>query len=152
MNTVFLSKNHLKSGPLPTMIEAVKVELADDLTESPYHPDIFVTCGHLDDNTHMIDHAKTIIKLLFLSTSRNDRVDKLVSYKSIPSIEESVYVAQDRVEISIVRRSERLKRHHLTTLDWLVHLELVDLTIRKSASYQTFTFSDDVGRLRCFRY
>jgi hypothetical protein len=112
LNTVFLPKNHLNSGPLPTLI----------------------------------DRAKFIIALLSPPTSHKNRVDEPVNDKGFSCIAEIVYIGQDRSEISIVRRSERWRRHHYTTLVLMVHVEWLDLIIRESAFYQTTTFSDDIGR------
>ena len=139
-------KNHLKGGPCRTFIEAVKVELADDITEAYYYPDVFVTCEPADDNSHVVRQPKFIIEVLSPSTSRNDRGDKLANYKRIPSVEEIVHIEQDWPEIFIVRRSDRWKRHIYTMLDSLVHLESIGLTIPVSAFYQTATFPDDVER------
>ncbi len=147
-----LVKNHLKGGPCRVFIEAVKVELADDLTESYYYPDVFVTCEPADDDSHVVRQPKLIIEVLSPSTSRNDRGDKLANYKRIPSVEEIVYIEQDWPEIFMVRRSDRWKRHHYTMLDSLVHLESIDLTIPVSAFYQTATFPDDVERPWYLRY
>ena len=139
-------KNHLKGGPCRTFIEAVKVELADDIAEAYYYPDVFVTCEPADDNSHVVRQPKLIIEVLSPSTSRNDRGDKLANYKRIPSVEEIVHIEQDWPEIFIVRRSDRWKRHIYTMLDSLVHLESIGLTIPVSAFYQTATFPDDVER------
>lgn len=139
-------KSHLRGGPCRVFIEAVKVELADDLTESYYYPDVFVTCEPADDDSHVVRQPKLIIEVLSPSTSRNDRGDKLANYKRIPSVEEIVYIEQDWPEIFIVRRSDRWQRHHYTMLDSLVHLESIGLTIPVSAFYQTATFPDDVER------
>lgn len=152
LDTAFLLKNHLKGGPCRVFIEAVKVELADDLTEAYYYPDVFVTCEPADDDSHVVRSPKLIIEVLSPSTSRNDRGDKLANYKRMPSVEEIVYIEQDWPEIFIVRRSDRWKRHHYTLLDSLVHLESIDLTIPVSAFYQTATFPDDVERPWYLRY
>ena len=152
LDTATFIKNHLKGGPCRVFIEAVKVELADDLTESYYYPDVFVTCEPADDDSHVVRQPKLIIEVLSPSTSRNDRGDKLANYKRIPSVEEIVYIEQDWPEIFVVRRSDRWKRHHYTMLDSLVHLESIGLTVRVSAFYQTATFPDDVERPWYLRY
>ena len=152
LDTAFLLKKHLSGGPCRTFVEAVKVELADDLTESYYYPDVFVTCEPADDDSHVVRHPKLIIEVLSPSTSRNDRGDKLANCKRIPSVEEIVHIEQDWPEIFITRRSDRWKRHHYTMLDSLVHLESIDLTIPVAAFYQTATFPDDVERPWYLRY
>ena len=145
-------KDHLRGGPCRTFIEAVKVELADDLVAAYYYPDVFVTCEPADDDSHVVRHPKLIIEVLSPSTSRNDRGDKLANYKRIPSVEEIVYIEQDWPEIFLVRRSDRWKKHLYTQLDSPVHLESIDLTLPVSAFYRAAPFPDDVARPWYLRY
>jgi Uma2 family endonuclease len=146
LDTAFLLRNHLKGGPCRTFVEAVKVELADDFSTSYYYPDVFVTCELADDDSHIVRQSKLIIELLSPSTSRNDRGEKLASYKRIPSVEEIVHIEQDWPEIFIVRRSDRWRKHYYTQMDSLVYLESIDLGIPVSAFYQSSPFPDDVER------
>jgi Uma2 family endonuclease len=147
-----LLKSHLRGGPCRTFIEAVKVELADDLVAAYYYPDVFVTCEPADDDSHVVRHPKLIIEVLSPSTSRNDRGDKLANYKRIPSVEEIVHVEQDWPEIFLVRRADRWKKHLYTQLDSPVHLESIDLTLPVSAFYRAAPFPDDVARPWYLRY
>ena len=151
-DTTALLKKHLRGGPCRTFIEAVKVEIADDLGDFYYYPDVFVTCEPADDDTHVVRHPKLVIEVLSPSTSRNDRGDKLANYKRIPSVEEIVYIEQDWPEIFIVRRSDRWKKHIYTQLDSLVPLESIGLNVLVSAFYQTAPFPEDVERPWYLRY
>lgn len=139
-------RNHLRGGPCRTFIEAVKVELADDLSEAYYYPDVFVTREPADDASHVVRQPKLIIEVLSPSTSHNDRGDKLANYKRIPSVEEIVHIEQDWPEIFVVRRSDRWKKHIYTQLDLIVHLESIDLKIRVSDFYISSPFPEDVER------
>jgi len=145
-------RNHLRGGPCRTFIEAVKVALIDDLSESYYYPDVVVTCEPADNDSHVVRHPKLIVEVLSPSTSRNDRGEKLASYKRIPSVEEIIYIEQDWPEIFLVRRSDRWRRHLYTQLDSLVHLESIDLSIPVSAFYQSSPFPDDIERPWYLRY
>lgn len=146
LETATLLNEHLRGGPCRTFIEAVKVQIADDLGESYYYPDVFVTCEPADDDTHVVRYPKLIIEVLSHSTSRNDRGDKLASYKRLPSVEEIVYIEQDWPEIYIVRRSDRWKKHIYTQMDSVIHLESIDLKVPVSAFYRSAPFPDDIKR------
>lgn len=146
LDLAILLENHLRGGPCRTHIEAVKVELADDLSESYYYPDVFVTCEPADDDSHVVRKPKLIVEVLSLSTSRNDRGEKLANYKRIPSVEEIVYIEQDWPEIFVVRRSENWKRRIYTQLDSVIHLESIDLKLRVADFYRSSPFPDDVER------
>lgn len=139
-------KNHLRGGPCRTFIEAVKVEIADDLSENYYYPDVFVTCEPADDDSHVVRQPTLMIEVLSPSTSRNDRGDKLANYKRIPSVEEIVYIEQDWPEIFIVRQSDRWKKHIYSQFDSIVHLESVDLKLSVAGFYSSSPFPEDVER------
>jgi Uma2 family endonuclease len=146
LDTALLFRDHLRGGPCRVFIEAVKVQIADDLGESYYYPDVFVTCEDADDKSHLARCPKLIIEVLSQSTSRFDRGEKLTNYKRIPSVEEIVYIEQDWPEIYIVRRSDRWKKHIYTQFDSLIHLESIDLTLPVSAFYRSAPFPEDVRR------
>jgi Uma2 family endonuclease len=139
-------RDHLRGGPCRVFIEAVKVQIADDVGESYYYPDVFVTCEPADDKSYLARSPKLIIEVLSESTSRFDRGDKLTTYKRMPSVEEIVYIEQDWPEIYIVRRSDHWKKHIYTQFDSLIHLESIDLTLPVSAFYRSAPFPDDVKR------
>jgi Uma2 family endonuclease len=139
-------RGHLRGGPYRTFIEAVKMEVKDETSERYYYPDVFVTCEPADDDTHVVRHPKLIIEVLSQSTYRYDRGEKLESYKSIPSVEEIVYIEQDWPGIFIIRRSDNWRRHLYTQLDSRVYLESIDLTVTVASFYQTTPFPDDVER------
>jgi Uma2 family endonuclease len=139
-------KDHLRGGPCRTLIEAVKVQLADDIGEAYYYPDVFVTCEPGDDDTHVVRCPKLIIEVLSESTSRIDRGDKLTNYRRIPSVEEIVLIEQDWPEIVVYRRSDGWKRHLHTQLETMVRLESVGFAAPLSSFYQSAPFPPDVQR------
>ncbi|MEI8039379.1 MAG: Uma2 family endonuclease [Verrucomicrobiota bacterium] len=141
-----LLKAHLRGGPCRTLIESVKVQISDDLGESFYYPDVFVTCETQDDDSHVVRHPKLIIEVLSPSTSRNDRGEKLANYQRIPSVEEIVLIEQDWPELVIRRRSDRWKRHIFTQLDSIIRLESIDFAAPLAAFYQSAPFPPDVAR------
>jgi len=144
--TYELLKGHLRGGPCRTFIEAVKVQISDDLGESFYYPDVFVTCDVEDDQSHVVRHPTLIIEVLSPSTSRNDRGDKLATYKRIPSVEEIVLIEQDWPELVIYRRADRWKRHIFTQLDSIIRFDSINFAAPLAAFYQSAPFPPDVPR------
>ena len=141
-----LLKRHLRGGPCRTFIESVKVQISDDLGEAFYYPDVFVTCEAADDDSHVVRHPKLVIEVLSPSTSRNDRGDKLATYKRLASIEEIVLIEQDWPELVIYRRADRWKRHIFTQLDSIVRFDSIQFEAPLSAFYQSAPFPADVER------
>ncbi|MCX6877550.1 MAG: Uma2 family endonuclease [Verrucomicrobia bacterium] len=141
-----LLKQHLRGGPCRTFIESVKVQISDDLGEAFYYPDVFVTCEAADDDSHVVRHPKLVIEVLSPSTSRNDRGDKLTTYKRLPSIEEIVLIEQDWPELVICRRADRWQRHIFTQLDSIIRFESIHFEAPLSAFYQSAPFPPEVER------
>lgn len=141
-----LLQAHLRGGPCRTYIEAVKVQIADDLGEGYYYPDVFVACEPGDDDSHVVRNPKLIIEVLSESTSRIDRTDKLTNYKRIPTVEEIVLIEQDWPEIVVFRRSERWKPNLYTQFNTIVRLDSISYTAPLATFYQSNPFPEDVQR------
>jgi Uma2 family endonuclease len=139
-------QNHLRGGPCRTCIEAVKVQIADDIGEAYYYPDVFVACEPGDDDSHVVHNPKLIIEVLSESTARIDRSEKLTNYKRIPTVEETVLIEQDWPEILVFRRSERWKRNLHTQFETIVRLDSIGYAAPLAAFYQSNPFPDDVQR------
>ena len=137
---------HLRGGPCRTYIEAVKVQIADDLGEAYYYPDVFVACEPGDDDSHVVHNPRLIIQVLSESTSRIDRSDKLTNYKRIPTVEEIVLIEQDWPEILVFRRSEKWRRNLYTQFGTIVPLESIDYAAPLASFYQSNPFPEDVPR------
>ena len=141
-----LLQAHLRGGPCRTYIEAVKVQIADDLGEGYYYPDVFVACEPGDDDSHVVRNPKLIIEVLSESTSRIDRTDKLTNYKRIPTVEEIVLIEQEWPEIVVFRRSGRWKPNLYTQFDTIVRLDSIDYAAPLATFYQSHPFPEDVQR------
>jgi Uma2 family endonuclease len=124
----------------------VKVQIADDIGEAYYYPDVFVACEPGDDDSHVVQHPKLIIEVLSESTSRIDRSDKLTNYKRIPTVEEIVLIEQDWPEILVFRRSEKWKRNLYTQFETIVRLDSIGYAAPLADFYQTNPFPEDVKR------
>ena len=139
-------KSHLRGGHCRVFIESVKVELSDDLGDTFYYPDVFVTCEPAGEDTHVMREPKLIIEVISPSTARHDRGEKLAAYKRIPSVEEIVIIEQAWPEIFVTRRSDNWKRHLFTMMDSVIELSSVGMAIKVSDFYQSNPFPDDVKR------
>ena len=90
----------------------VKVEAADAF----YYPDVVVGCEPKDNNQYYLTQPKIIIEVLSPSTERVDKTEKLLSYKSIDSLQEYMIIAQDKYEIMLYERIDS-KSWNLTILE-----------------------------------
>jgi Uma2 family endonuclease len=137
---------HLRGGPCRTYIEAVKVQIADDIGEAYYYPDVFVACEAEDNVFHFVRDPKLIIEVLGPGSSRIDGSSKLPGYKRIPSVEEIVLIEQDWPEIVVFRRSEKWRRNLYTQFGTIVRLDSIGYAAPLASFYQTNPFPEDVKR------
>jgi len=75
------------------------------------YADVTVICGGVkldpeDRRNETVTNPKVVVEVLSPSTEDYDRGRKLGFYKTVPSLEEVVFVAHDRREIEVVRREK----------------------------------------------
>jgi Uma2 family endonuclease len=94
-----------------TKCEAFAIDLmvhtADGLDT---YPDVFIVCGPLENeqkNNRIVTNPKVIFEVLSPSTEKYDRGLKFDHYKTIPSLQEYLLVAQDRVAVDHFTRTEK---------------------------------------------
>lgn len=114
----------------------------------PYrYGDISALCGEaVFDKIGGVDaltNPNLIIGILSPSTEGYDRGDKFTHYKSIPSFNEYILIAQDRAHVTqIFRRDEDGEwiYRDFQNMDASVHLHSLDCELRLSEIYQNVTF------------
>lgn len=94
------------SGPCrPYMADArVQVDLASHT--AVYYPDVVVSCDPRDHDPFILRFPKLIVEVLSPSTERVDRMEKFLTYRAIPTLEEYVLVRQDEPSVTVYRRSD----------------------------------------------
>ncbi len=87
-------------------VTSVLAKLAD---LSAFEPDVLITCGSSDDRERHLGDARVVFEVLSPSTMRFDRGFKFSQYRSLPTLQQIVFVYQDSVRIeSWLRRDESL--------------------------------------------
>ena len=93
-------KRHLKSKSCHVFMSDMKVRVNDVF----YYPDVMVVCGSIDMTSLYQNDPALIVEVLSVSTEAKDRLEKLAAYQSLPSVQEYVLLAQDKVSAEIYRR------------------------------------------------
>lgn len=106
LNIAVLLRAHLRGTPCRAFINDAKLRVAK--SRAYYYPDVMVTCDarhqNVSSNDMLVDAPKLIVEVLSASTEGIDRREKLAAYRSLPSLEEYVLVAQDEAGVEIHRR------------------------------------------------
>jgi len=71
-----------------------------------YYPDILVTCDPTDSHSHFKECPSLVVEVLSPSTESTDRREKMLAYRTLPSLKEYVLVATDKRLVEIYRRDE----------------------------------------------
>ncbi len=114
----------------------LKVRLLISGEDIFYYPDVAVACDPRDTDSHSLRFPRLIVEVLSPTTEQTDRREKLLAYRTIPTLEEYVIVAQDRIEVTLFRRAEGWQSATFTQLDQTVRLASVDLELPVAAIYR----------------
>ena len=110
-NTVALNlaaalKSQLRDTPCRVFVNDVKVRV--ERAKAYYYPDLLVACPRgpdpLDLSAVTVPDPVLIEEVLSSSTEATDRREKLLAYRTLPSLKEYVLVSQDEARVEIHRR------------------------------------------------
>jgi len=82
----------------------MKLHVAD--WDAFYYPDVMVVCDARDTQTHFKEFPSLVVEVLSPSTESTDRREKMLAYRTLPSLREYLLIAQDRPHIELFRRAE----------------------------------------------
>lgn len=127
---------HLRGGKCRVFASAFKVRLILADKHIFYYPDVMVACDARDTNAYFKDFPKIIVEVLSESTERIDRSEKFWNYTQIETLEEYVLASQDKMEVTIFRRSQQWKPevHRVPAQD--LHLPSLNFKIQLQAIYE----------------
>src|SRR6266550_4545501 len=78
-------------------------------SEAFYYPDVLVSCDPSDNAKFFRERPTIVFEVLSPDTERTDQREKRFAYTLIPSLKVYVIVAQDKSELTILRRGKRGK-------------------------------------------
>lgn len=129
-------RSHLRGKPCRVFIADVKVRLQIGDEDIFYYPDVMVTCDPRDTDRYSSRFPKVLIEVLSPETERTDRREKFLSYTRLDSLEEYILVAQDKMEITVFRRSSQWKPELLNTGDRQLRLASLDFALPSGIIYE----------------
>lgn len=131
--------NHLEDSPCEPFGSDMKLRVDSNF----FYPDVIVDC-HFDNAEPYFSRTPIIIvEVLSKSTRRTDETIKLMSYITIPSLQEYVLIQQDFADIEVIRRSEGwLPRHYF--LGDEITFEAIGLTLPVEEIYHRVQNEDMV--------
>lgn len=81
----------------------VRLEIGDQTLF--YYPDLLVTCDTEDRERYYSTRPCLIVEVLSENTERIDRREKLLAYRTLPSLQEYLLAAQDERQVTVYGRT-----------------------------------------------
>jgi len=101
-----------------------------------YYPDVMVACDPRDTDRYFKRYPKVLIEVLSESAEAIDRREKFLSYRQIETLDEYLLVAQDRMEVTIFRRSNQWQPELLKEPQQIVALSSPKFTVSLKEIYE----------------
>jgi Uma2 family endonuclease len=106
LNIASLLRSHLRGSPCRTFMADAKLRVAKK--QSIYYPDVMVTCDaqhqQVGSGDYLVESPRLVLEVLSDSTAGTDRREKLLAYRTLPTLQEYVLVWQDEPVIEVHRR------------------------------------------------
>jgi Uma2 family endonuclease len=128
--------SHLRGKPCRAFMVDLKVRLQIARADIFYYPDVMVVCDSRDTDRYFKRFPKVLVEVLSPDTERTDRGEKFVSYTQIETLEEYVLVAQDRMEVTIFRRSADWRPEVLRQAEQPLRLASIEFSLALSGVYE----------------
>ena len=113
-------RTQLKSSRCETYTNDMRV--STPTTTSYFYPDVVVVCEEPrfeDDVFDILLNPIILVEVLSPSTEVYDRREKFAHYRQLPSLQEYVLVAQDKVLVEHYRRQENQENASIGRQDWI---------------------------------
>jgi Uma2 family endonuclease len=140
VNLVSALHGHLRGGPCRVFVEGVKTHLHSIGLEIFYYPDVMVACDSRDTHRLFREYPKLIFEILSESTEKSNRFEKFHNYIQIETLEEYVFVEQDKFEITVYRRANNWKAELFTNPKQMVAFASVGLRMPMTEIYDQVVF------------
>lgn len=142
-----LLHRHLRGRRCRTFLSGMLIRLQILGDDTFYYPDLMVTCDPRDTDRYFKRYPSVLIEVLSPDTERTDRREKLLSYLRIETLETYILVAQDRMEVTVFRKSNQWQPEILREPSDVLHLPHLEFQVPLSAIYEGLSATPD-GKLR----
>ncbi|MGA7979803.1 MAG: Uma2 family endonuclease [Chromatiaceae bacterium] len=132
LNLAAMLRSQLRGSPCRVYKGDLKIRVTDDF----YYPDVFVRCGGERGDPYFKTDPVVIAEILSPATQRYDRGDKRLAYFSLPTLQEYVLIAQDRMQVEVYRRNAPEPPERLHRPTDVLRLESVDCSFALSELYE----------------
>lgn len=143
MNIVnfFYNAADAQGGKCEVFSSDIKVNIKH--RKSFYYPDVLLSCDETDDeDPYYKNNPCLLVEVLSNSTKDKDRIEKLLAYQMIDSLQVYMMVAQDHASVIVVSKNERGEwfSHHYNEHEEQITLPCLDVVLSVSQIYKRVVF------------
>ena len=107
---VFARLRHLvRGGPCRVFISDMKLHV--ETLDAFYYPDVMVVCNASDSQAYFKQNPSLVVEVLSPSTESIDRREKMLAYRTLPSLREYLLIAPDKRHVELYRRADNGNWH-----------------------------------------
>lgn len=128
--------NRLKGSQCDAYMSDVRVKLHVNRDVHVYYPDVMVACDRDSREDRYVANSKLIVEVLSTSTAGIDRHEKRVAYRGIAELEEYVIVAQEAIEVTVLRRAKNWEPEILQSCEPMLELRSIGLSLSLAQIYE----------------
>lgn len=97
-------RNLVRGGQCRVFISDMKLNVAE--WNAFYYPDVMVVCDPADDQPYFKQHPCLVVEVISPSTESTDRREKMLAYRTLPSLRNYVLISQDKRQVELYRRGD----------------------------------------------
>jgi Uma2 family endonuclease len=140
-NTISLNlasslRTHLRTRSCQVFMADVKLRMRVREDELFYYPDVMVTCDPRNIDRYFKSYPSVLIEVLSPETERTDRREKFLSYTQIETLEAYILVAQDKMQATVFRRTNRWQPEILERADEKLTLDALGFSMPLADVYE----------------
>ncbi len=96
-------------APCEIYEQGQKLRVDTELGNAFFYPDVMSVCDASDDDSLWVTRPCVIVEVLSPSTESDDRQGKFALYRTIPTLEHYILVAQDVPQVEVFARAKAWK-------------------------------------------
>lgn len=104
LNVASKLRNLVRGGPCRVFIANMKLHVRT--WNAFYYPDVMMVRDPSDAHNLYKQNPSLVVEVLSPSTESIDRREKMLAYRTLPSLREYLLIAQDRRQVELYRRAD----------------------------------------------
>lgn len=103
LNVASKLRGLVRGGPCRVFISDMKLNVVE--WNAFYYPDVMVVCDAADKQPYFKQQPCLVVEVMSPSTESTDRREKMLAYRTVPSLRDYLLISQDKRRVELYRRA-----------------------------------------------